>query len=563
MRKQIVYSFTVLILVAAGCGSGSEPSADTGAALRFPPVLLRGRPIAVTGMLESDPPELLVAEANGSVRRAIYDWNEQQGGEGRFDSFAGVRSMSAFTSRFDRNRHLVVLDVNGDVQLDQFLERGTPNRRVLYHAADATLVTGYGFGWDDPFEHVFVADAGGVIRELDFIDGSSVVEAQPPTASFGPLAAITSFYNWTERVGHLIVVTKGGAVYDLRINPVPTRAGNGAIVYLGQVPGAAFAAGAVDNSPGSNDVDTVLLSTVDGMVTELRFTTTSAPTQARLLGTLGKTSSIGILPYDANGAPAALGTAGAQITRLSNPQWQIGIATFNLFSGEPTYLDLHMGSVPDLEVELAFCLTDENRANLQQAVTAYVAGSSNEQVKSYFAAATFSSRCVNGHERGGIYAMNPSNTSIEDGLQLDPSRLSPSHPLAFTIKSHVLRDLTASVFKQIQSEPHSVELDDYTLSLDSPGHDTISLHVNATYWLGAIKIPVGADYSDKLHVDDQGALLCDSSHSLGAPDEPTVGCMTAKVLPTTVPFNNVQVPVDYRLVDIDGVHGFYVEADLF
>jgi hypothetical protein len=564
MRKPILYSFTAFILLAAGCGGGGEPSSETGAALRItrPPIFITARPTAVTGMLESDPPELFVAEANGAVRRAIFDWNEQHGGEAWFDHFAGVRSMGAFSSRFERSRHVVVLDNSGDVQVDQFLERGTPNRRLLYHAADATLVTGYSLGWNDPFEHVFVADAGGVIRELDFVDGSAAVEAQPPSVSFGPVAALTAFYNWTEGVGHVIVVTTGGLVYDLRLGPVTRRVGNPQIVYLGTVPGAAFAAGAVDGSPGSDDTDTDCLSNASGNVTELRFTTSSLPTQKSFLGTLGNTSSIGILP-NMNGAPAPLGTAGGQVTRPYLGQAPVRIAAYNVLGGDAAFLDPHMGSLPDLEIELSFCLTDDNRAKLQQAVTAAVAGISNEQVKDYFAAATFHSQCANGHERGGIYSMDPSNVSIEDGLQIDPPRLSPDHPLAFLIRADVLRDLTASVFQQIKTEPHSVKLDDYTLSLDSSGHDTISLHVNASYRLGAINIPLDANYTDKLHVDGQGTLLCHSGRSLGAPDEPTVGCMAAKVLPTTVPFNNVSVPVDYRLVDITGAQGFYVEADLF
>jgi hypothetical protein len=555
MRKPTFVASSLLMMLAlpAGCGGPHGPSAETDDPLTIvvhPPP----KPIAVAGMLESKPPEMFVAESNGAVRRAVVDWSLQgHGGEGWFDSFNGVRSLAAWTSRFDRSRHLVVLDNAGDVRVDQFLERGPTTQRVLGNVANGVLVAGYGVGWNDPFDHVFVAGSDGNIREFDFVDGSSSVDVQPPCANFGPLLSLTAFYNWTEQTGHLVAVTTRGAVYDVHIDPVLRRQGAFTTDFIGVLPGVAYAAGFA----GPDGRNHLMWTTSAGSATELLFGN-GAPNQSQSLpGSLGNVSAFGVVPTDA-GYGTVVGIGGNSVTMLAGT-----FAVYNQLFGEPSQLFPSLASAPDLEIEVDFCLTDDNRAKMQDAVQGAIGKISNAQVKAYFASAAFHSQCVSGHERGGIYAFDTSATSRSMGWSYDAPRLAQGHTLAFTLKSNLLRDLTASVWKEVQQQPHAVSLDNYTLSLDSAPRNQVSLHVDATYTLYGIPIPLGASYTDAVTTDADGKLQCQTDKSVGAPDEPTVGCLAAQALPATVPFGSVTAPVEYRVVDISSAGGFYVEAVLF
>lgn len=553
MKRALFWLLPLATVAAAGCRAGS-PSAEAGEGIgivHLPPPIT---PVAVTGMIEADPPEMYVAFSNGAVRRAIFDFADAgHGAEGHFDDFPNIRAISAFTTaRFERSRHLVVLDKIGDVYVDQFLARGAVNQRMIANVPNATLVAGYGVGWDDPFDHVFVASADGVIHEFDITDGSPNVDTPSPCLYFGPLVSMSAYYNWTERTGHIVVVTARGAVYDVHVDPLLLRSGCFQTDVVGSAPGATYASAYADK----NGLNHLLWSTASGVVNETVFGVGVRPQTTAQPGSLGGLSNFGVVPH-ADGTATAVAVVNTGINALYGQ-----LVNYNVLT-EPLSLDRAFGSTPDFEIELSFCLNDINRAALQQSVMDKIAGISNDQVRAYFASASFHSQCIGFHERGGVYAMDPSDASRTVGFAEERGRLSSDYPVAFNMKAQLLRDLTATVFQQLQQQPHSVSLDDYTLSLDSSGHDTISLHVNADYDLYGIHIPLNADYTDKLHIDDNGNLLCDTSHSTGAPDEPTVGALAAGVLPAMVPFNGKQVPVTYHLIDISGSGGLYVEASIF
>jgi hypothetical protein len=206
---------------------------------------------------------------------------------------------------------------------------------------------------------------------------------------------------------------------------------------------------------------------------------------------------------------------------------------------------------PDLMVELNFCLTAAQRANLIASLNATAADlanpTTNPTLSTFFAGALGDSQCIGTSERAGIWHTATPDVERYNGL-LDTDILN-GQQFAIRIDGPFLSSALATIWQSMNKQPTpGLTLSDYWLNLSGP--QTVGLHVDGVYHT-LVDLGVSVDYTDTLAVVTNaagfGTVACSEQKQLHTP------LALVQFFSTFIPFAGPVLPsiIDHLTYGVD------------
>jgi hypothetical protein len=525
-----------------------------------PPPIVRiplGQPELLSGFRHGMGARAYLMEISGSLRQLDFDPAGKRGGEREIVKLNGYSAMTAFDTIAHGRQQVLAADALGNIFFISQDDLGTFQKQQLTHLDNVVGLAAYQPG-NDVYYHAYVLQSSGWLSELYFTDvGLAGINAN--VTYVGPSAGMAGFYN-EQDLGirsHLLILNNTG-LWDYHFNPVWGGTGGTFLAdYIGRYANATGVAGWV----GNDGVSRLAVAGPDGVVHSQSWTSSGF----KVGPDLGVVPGAGpLVALDSVLTPSTIYTLtnDSRLHRLVAGVDSV-VASYDSTGGNPVSVIAELAGLPEMQIELDVCLTAAQRASLAATATASLANLNNPQAKQYFSKAVFYSDCYANHrEKGGLWRIDITKPSRD--LAMASQGIIDSGDYAFKLQGWTLQGLTALVWQSTAKQNGSTTLQGYTLNLDSSNHATIDLHVDATLNLlpPFPPAPAGADYTDHLSISPTDTLACSNGHSYGAPDEPSVGCLSAAAFPATATLYTAPQQLHYHRVYVDST-GMLAEGTFY